>query len=179
MPKTDLSRGPHADPAAGVCLMERVSAIAGEPFSDRPSCTHPALAALAQQVNDRVSDAARDRLLALAPALADAADADPRAAWRLVAVCADHALALAPGDQLATRLRARAARAERRWTRIRLDGLAGRAAGLRALPHLTAAFHRLAVLSGPSGSAQRDEVLVAMLTDAVAPAPAVAQLAAA
>ena len=69
MPKTDLSRGPHADPAAGVCLMERVSAIAGEPFSDRPSCTHPALAALAQQVNDRVSDAARDRLLLVTEAL--------------------------------------------------------------------------------------------------------------
>ncbi|MFC5062882.1 hypothetical protein [Actinomycetospora atypica] len=179
MPRTDLSRGPHADPTAGACLMERVSAIAGEPFSDRPSCTHPALAALAQQVNDRVSDAARDRLLALAPALADAADDDPRAAWRLVAVCAEHALALAPGDHLATRLRARAARADRRWTRVRLDGLAGRAAGLRALPHLTAAFHRLAVLSGPSGSAQRDEVLVAMLTDAVSPAPAAVELAAA
>nr|WP_246326115.1 hypothetical protein [Actinomycetospora corticicola] len=147
--------------------MEQVALAAGEPFSDRPRCTSPALAALAAQVNDRVSDRARDRLLPLVPALAGADSRDPRAAWELVAVCARAALAVRPDDALSLRLLARAGRAQRRWSRVRLDGTAGLVAGLRALPHLTAAFHRAAVLAGPVGSPQRDDRLVALLHDAV------------
>lgn len=163
-----LDRGGHAGPASGSCLMERVSVIAGEPFTDRPRATLPALAVLAQQVNDRVSDDARQTLLPLVPALATSATDDPRASWALVAVCARQVLARRPGDPLATRLLRRAARARSRWSRVRLRGRAGRLAGLRALPDLVAAFHRVASLSGPSGSAERDAVLVALLADAVA-----------
>ncbi|WP_433799037.1 hypothetical protein [Actinomycetospora sp. CA-084318] len=162
-----LTRGAHPGAGSGTCLMEQVALTAGEPFSDRPRCTSPVLAALAQQVNDRVSDAARNRLLPLVPALAAAGGRDPRVAWELVAVCARAALAVAPDDVLSTRLLARAGRAQRRWTRVRLDGLAGTVVGLRVLPHLTAAFHRAAVLAGPAGSPERDDRLVALLHDAV------------
>ncbi|MCD2196868.1 hypothetical protein LQ327_26205 [Actinomycetospora endophytica] len=162
-----LERGGHAHAEAGSCLMERVSIIAGEPFTDRPRCAHPALAALAQQVNDRVSDEARQALLRLAPGLATSATDDPRASWALVAVCARHVLERRPGDVLAARLLRRASRGQRHWSRLRLRGLPARLAGLRALPELAVAFHRAAALSGPSGSAERDAALVALLEAAV------------
>lgn len=50
--------------------MEYVSLLAGEPFSDRPACTHPALAALARGINDRLTDTTRPALLIRAPVLA-------------------------------------------------------------------------------------------------------------
>jgi hypothetical protein len=163
-----LERGGHADPASGSCLMERVSVIAGEPFTDRPRCALPALAVLAQQINDRVSDEARQTLLPLAPALATSATDDPRASWALVAVCARQVLARRPDDVLAARLLRRASRARSRWTRVPLRGRPGRLAGLRALPDLAVAFHRAASLAGPSGSAERDATLVALLAEAAA-----------
>jgi hypothetical protein len=49
--------------------MEYASYLAGEPWSDRPSCTDPALASLARMINDCTSDAARGRLVILIPAV--------------------------------------------------------------------------------------------------------------
>ena len=47
------SRYAHLDPSSGGCLMEIVSVLAGERFSDAPRCTHPALGGLvARLVND-------------------------------------------------------------------------------------------------------------------------------
>ena len=43
------SRGKHLNATDGTCLMELVSVLAGEPFTDQPSCVHPTLAALARQ----------------------------------------------------------------------------------------------------------------------------------
>src|ERR1700712_4186551 len=57
-----LDAGAHRDAEAGSCLMEYVSVLAGERFTDRPRCTHPALAAVAWQVNDAVSHEARQEL---------------------------------------------------------------------------------------------------------------------
>ncbi len=45
--------------------MEYASYLAGERFSDHPSCTHPLLASLARNVNDHLSDDARQRILPL------------------------------------------------------------------------------------------------------------------
>ena len=60
-----LSVGAH-DPGSGeACVMEMVSLLAGEEWSDRPSCTHPALAAMARNVNDRLPDCERHRLVPL------------------------------------------------------------------------------------------------------------------
>jgi hypothetical protein len=66
-PMPVLSRGKHANPRKGACFMEFASYLAGERWSDHPSCTHPLLAALARQVNDVTSDAARHELAELIP----------------------------------------------------------------------------------------------------------------
>jgi hypothetical protein len=47
--------------------MEFASFLAGERWSDHPSCTHPLLAQLARQVNDLISDEGRQHLLPLVP----------------------------------------------------------------------------------------------------------------
>ena len=47
-----LSAGRHRNPRKGACFMEMASFLAGERWSDHPSCTHPLLASLARLVND-------------------------------------------------------------------------------------------------------------------------------
>jgi hypothetical protein len=49
--------------------MEFASFLAGERWSDHPSCTHPLLAQLARQVNDSTSDAGRQNLASLIPSV--------------------------------------------------------------------------------------------------------------
>lgn len=55
-----LARGRHRSPAEGACVMELASMLAGEPFSDRPRCVDPVLAAYLRALNDRLD--ARRRL---------------------------------------------------------------------------------------------------------------------
>ena len=62
-----LSRGKHRKPQHGACFMEFASYLAGERWSDHPACTHPLLASLARQVNDHVSDGARQPLVSVVP----------------------------------------------------------------------------------------------------------------
>jgi len=77
MPKTNqipeflpvLSVGRHRSPKRGACFMEYASHLSGERWSDHPSCTHPAIAALARAVNDCTSDDARGRLVPLIPSV--------------------------------------------------------------------------------------------------------------
>lgn len=49
--------------------MEFASFLAGERWSDHPSCTHPLLAQLARRVNDLIGDAGRQRLVPLIPSV--------------------------------------------------------------------------------------------------------------
>ncbi|MCD2191993.1 hypothetical protein LQ327_01130 [Actinomycetospora endophytica] len=63
-------RGRHQEAGQGACLMEYVSLLVGEAFSDRPTCTHPALAEFARGVNDRLSDDGRASLFSRAPVVA-------------------------------------------------------------------------------------------------------------
>jgi class 3 adenylate cyclase len=74
-----LSRGKHRTPRKGACFMEMASYLAGERWSDHPSCTHPLLAAMARDVNDHVSDAARSRMVPLIPEVVGLTSRDPRA----------------------------------------------------------------------------------------------------
>lgn len=77
-----LSRGRHRSPKKGACFMELASYLAGERWSDHPACTHSLLAALARDVNDHVSDAARVRLAPHIPDVIGLNGDDPRvAAW--------------------------------------------------------------------------------------------------
>lgn len=60
-----LSQGKHRRPRNGACVMEYASYLAGERWSDHPACTHPLLGELARQVNDFISDEARQALVEL------------------------------------------------------------------------------------------------------------------
>jgi hypothetical protein len=64
-----LSRGKHRSPRRGACFMEMASVLAGEAWSDSPSCTHPLLAHLARMVNDHTSDVGRGRLAPYIPSV--------------------------------------------------------------------------------------------------------------
>ncbi|MGB2711784.1 MAG: hypothetical protein WBC33_09725 [Conexibacter sp.] len=57
-----LSKGKHASPAEGACVMELASMLAGEPFSDRPASVCPVLAGFLRAYNDRVDDELRQDL---------------------------------------------------------------------------------------------------------------------
>lgn len=93
-----LGRGRHSDPRAGGCLMEYVSVLAGEPWSDHPGCTQPVLAAIARCVNDAVDDVHRQQLHLLAADLTGARNARPLVTAGLVAHCVGTALCYQPAD---------------------------------------------------------------------------------
>ena len=57
-----LSQGKHRDPEHGVCVMELASMLAGEPFSDRPQCVCPVIAAFLRAYNDGLDDHRRQDL---------------------------------------------------------------------------------------------------------------------
>lgn len=165
-----LSRGAHRNPAEGACLMEYVSQLAGEGFSDQPRCTDPVLAAVARQVNDHTSDPARPRLAVLAPDLAAVHRIDPRLVPAVAAHCARVALQRDPGNRWLQRM---ARRAGSRARRIRLDpasremriALANGFAGLRTLIPL--AVRHLILQSGPGllphRGAEQDSALFDLL----------------
>lgn len=69
-----LSAGAHQNPKQGACVMEYVSILAGEKFSDRPACTHPVLAKAAMVTNDSLLDTERHLLVPLIPRLIGTAD---------------------------------------------------------------------------------------------------------
>lgn len=86
-----LSRGKHRTPRRGACFMEFASYLAGERWSDHPSCTHPLLARLARLVNDYTSDAERQRLASLVPSVVGLNGDDVRVDLRIAlraALCA-------------------------------------------------------------------------------------------
>jgi hypothetical protein len=78
-----LSRGKHYSPRRGACFMEFASYLAGERWSDHPSCTHPLLAGLARLVNDYTSDAQRQRLAPLVPSVVGLTSDDVRVDLRI------------------------------------------------------------------------------------------------
>jgi hypothetical protein len=57
-----LEHGSHDDREDGMCAMEAVAWLAGEPHSDAPSCTSPVLAAFARYWNDALNDDKRQML---------------------------------------------------------------------------------------------------------------------
>jgi hypothetical protein len=63
--------------------MEMASYLAGERWSDHPSCTHPLLARLARLVNDYTCDAERDRLAGLIPSVVGLTSDDVRVDLRI------------------------------------------------------------------------------------------------
>jgi hypothetical protein len=61
-----LARGKHSSPDHGACVMELVSMLAGESFTDRPRSACPVIAAFLRSYNDAVDDRRRQDLYAVA-----------------------------------------------------------------------------------------------------------------
>jgi hypothetical protein len=67
-----LGRGSHAAPSNGLveaCVMEAVSYVAGEPFSDHPACASPILTSFLVSWNDSLNDSDRQMLKPYIPRL--------------------------------------------------------------------------------------------------------------
>ena len=184
-----LAVGRHRDPSDGGCLMEWVSLLAGERWSDHPACTHPLLAHLARSVNDRASDASRPALMRLLPLLTGARSDDRSWSLEIAAVTVRHALRRAgaqDGRELAVALLTLdrllgptdgRAPAERRATTTEVLATVPAAAAwaedfTRAMgpPRHVRGLSRGIVdvsLATVSAASDADDALVAMLTDAV------------
>lgn len=67
--KLQLKSGSHQDFEHGACVMEAVSYVAGEKWSDHPSCTCPLLTSFAIRLNDRMTDKERKLLVPVIPLL--------------------------------------------------------------------------------------------------------------
>lgn len=91
-----LTTGKHRSARKGACFMEMASLLAGERWSDHPACTHPLLAELARQVNDRVGDDMRQRLVPLIPSVIGLTSEDPRVDTHIALHAASTALPVAP-----------------------------------------------------------------------------------
>ena len=68
--------------------MEMASYLAGERWSDHPSCTQPLLAGLARVVNDHTTDEGRSGLIELIPSVIGLTSDDPRVDVRIALRCA-------------------------------------------------------------------------------------------
>jgi hypothetical protein len=62
-----LSQGAHGQNSGGACVMEYVSVLAGERWSDSPECVHPMIAAIARTLNDSLYNTDRQLLVDLIP----------------------------------------------------------------------------------------------------------------
>ncbi|GAA2039368.1 hypothetical protein GCM10009740_35130 [Terrabacter terrae] len=94
-----LSRGRHRSPRKGACFMEMASFLAGERWSDHPTCTHPVLATVARCVNDMLDDSQRQRLLTMIPEVVGLNPDDPRATTALLLTAARAALPVAAQER--------------------------------------------------------------------------------
>jgi hypothetical protein len=64
-----LSKGAHPTPEAGVCLLEAVAWVRGQPFSDHPPCVSPVLGAYGRSLNDALPEDKRQQLVRFIPRL--------------------------------------------------------------------------------------------------------------
>jgi hypothetical protein len=172
-----LEAGAHRDARSGSCVMEYVSVLAGERFTDRPRCTHPAVAALAWQVNDAVTHEARQQLGVRAVDLVGAGrDHDGPVRPVVLAAVARAGLRLDPTNRFFTRLARRVEEARAKASQRHAqghdvgDGSGGRIATLLHVGPVNHACAHLLVAARTAGldTATRDEVLVELLDDCLA-----------
>jgi len=94
-----LSRGKHRSARKGACFMELASYLAGERWSDHPTCTHPLLATVARNVNDYTSDTGRQRLAVLIPSVIGLTSDDLHVDARIALLCARTALPVVSAER--------------------------------------------------------------------------------
>lgn len=82
------------------CILEVVSRLAGEPWTDRPTSVHSTLGAIARVAYEHSSAEGRAAMLPMAPALVDTASIGFEAPARLVATCVSAALASPDQEQI-------------------------------------------------------------------------------
>ncbi len=75
--KYELKTGSHESLDKGACIMELVSYIANEPWSDHPKCACPILTEYAIRMNDRFNNEHRQLLKPLIPLLLNSVASDP------------------------------------------------------------------------------------------------------
>jgi len=85
-----LTRGAHRSPRHGACVMELVSMLAGERFSDRPVTACPVIGSFLRAYNDVCGDTDRQELLACAASVVETRC--PRAEAARVEHCVDVAI---------------------------------------------------------------------------------------
>ena len=71
---TTLKPGMHSRHSGDTCLLEAVSVLAGEAFSDHPETACPVLGAFGRELNDGMPDDARALLIPLVPMLVETRD---------------------------------------------------------------------------------------------------------
>jgi hypothetical protein len=84
-----LSKGKHASPEDGACVMELASMLAGEPFTDHPASVCPVIGSFLRSYNDSIDERRRQSLYAYASQVVDSragkrvqeARAERLAAW--------------------------------------------------------------------------------------------------
>src|SRR5215207_3400593 len=89
-----LSAGSHNADQGEACVMEYVSLLAGEEWSDRPECTHPLLAHEARTTNDLLREGDRTKLVPLIGRLFGTTDDSPELRARLRLTQARQVIAL-------------------------------------------------------------------------------------
>jgi hypothetical protein len=94
-----LSAGRHRSPRSGACFMEFASFLAGERWSDHPSCTHAGLAHMARAVNDLTSNEGRSALAPLIPSVIGLTSDDPRLDLIIAVTAASAAIPIASIDR--------------------------------------------------------------------------------
>lgn len=93
-----LARGCHRPGEGSGCVMEYISLLAGEEWSDHPSCTHEVLAEVARAVNDRLENGERHRLVPLIGRLFGTTDDRRVVTWGLAEYAARRFNALSAFD---------------------------------------------------------------------------------
>jgi hypothetical protein len=168
-----LGHGRHDNPRHGLGLLELVSILTDSGWTDRPTSVHPALAVVAESVNDLIGPHAARALVPLAPWLCTAQPVRADLTPAIVLTCANTALPYATGRTRARLLKAIQSAGERRiasgqnsrrrpavpagWFRGREDRQAANVLR-RAIGSVAAAL-----TPGPD----RDQVLVALLEDCI------------
>ena len=131
-----LQRGSHSNSDEGMCIMEAVAYIAGEPFSDHPACACPVISAFLRSYNDSASNEVRQTLKRFIPRLVGT-KSTPEIEERRSLVAADWMV----------RVHAPA------W--LRLAGLTAHAEALASLPEITSTA-QVPSIRGPIEAARRD-----------------------